>query len=453
MSWIYDDFTGTNGANPAGALWAITEPSSTTVDIQSNALRINVTGGAASKAPAVTSTIRLYGDPVDVQIDFSALAEGADYNYAGLAIWDNPTTKIAYIQAIQLSGAKKWRSAYNYGSWVYPTTVARTNNNGKLRLKRTGTTVETWYQDGGGNWTQLDTITGFVSAGTELEFHVVIFAGTGGNPTCTFDNMIVNEGAFITINGAATMPSITFTPGHITGAGGVQNFDTYAENTFPAPTIEASGNAAALIKADITLPAPVCIANTPAAAVFDASLPALECTGEVESSLVSNAVAVMPKPLCGGSCIAGSVVNAACSMPAIECAAETVEGISLTMPSWTFDAAGLTGSVGGLVGVLTALTALAGVVTSPRIDGAVEFKRLVVSAAGAHGSIGALAVETRRMRMAAAGFTYRADADLSMPIPVSRGSAYTVSENNHNPDGMIVPALHCYARLDRFTYA
>jgi len=148
MSWTYDDFTGTNGDNPDGSHWGITEPASTTVDIQSNALRMAVTGGATNKTAVVSSAINLYGDPVDIQVDFSALALGADNNVVDL-VFLSTTGKYVRIDLVQLSGAQKFRSGYNFGSgWTYPTTAARTNNNGKLRLKRIGTSVETWYQCG-----------------------------------------------------------------------------------------------------------------------------------------------------------------------------------------------------------------------------------------------------------------------------------------------------------------
>jgi len=196
MSWVYDLFTGTDGANPSTVSWTINEPANTTVDIQSNALRMAVTGGATNKSASVVPVINLYGDPVDVQVDFSALALGADNNVVAL-VFTNANAKYVLIEAIQISGVQKTRSGKNFtGSWTFPTTVNRTNNYGKFRLKRVGTTVETWYQDGGGAWTHLDTITGYVDASVGLVFYMTLFNSSGGgNPTCSFDNVIVNDGS------------------------------------------------------------------------------------------------------------------------------------------------------------------------------------------------------------------------------------------------------------------
>jgi hypothetical protein len=338
MSWTYDDFTGTNGDNPKSTHWAITEPSSTTVDIQSNALRINVTGGAASKAPAVTSTILLYGDPVDIQIDFSALTEGADYNYAGLAIWDNSSTKIAYIQAIQLSGAKKWRSAYNYGSWVYPTTSARTNNNGKLRLKRTGTTVETWYQDGGGSWTHLDTITGFLSAATELEFHAAVYAGTGGNPTCTFDNLVVNDGS-INLSGGMTAASLSM------GAFLHCSWTPYAELALPAPDISALGTASPLATAAFALPLPGCLADTPVQGKTSEALPPLSSDAAGNVSLVYEANITMPGADADGALFTGQVGNASAGMPPPSADILGGNAAAAALPAALMSSSGFSGSL------------------------------------------------------------------------------------------------------------
>jgi hypothetical protein len=281
------------------------------------------------------------------------------------------------------------------------------------------------------------------------------------------DNVVVNAGS-INLSGSMTAPALTInasgdaaalitvnqTLPALTINGFITNpFQSYAENTTPFLTINASGDAAALIKSDITLPALNINANTPAGTQTDITMPALESTGWGYSSIVSNVSASMPKPVCGGSCLVGSVANAACSMPALECIAETIEGISLTMPMWTGDAAGLTGNVGDINQVLTAMTESADLVSTPLIDGALNFPRPEISSAGLHGTIGDLAVVTRFLRIDAAGCTYRADTEnLSLPMLISSCAGYTESENKVHPKGIVLPVPTCAARIERFGY-
>jgi hypothetical protein len=359
MSWVYDLFTGTDGANPSTVSWTINEPANTTVDIQSNALRMAVTGGATNKSASVVPVINLYGNPVDVQVDFSALALGADNNVVAL-VFTNAAAKYVLIEAIQISGAQKFRSGYQFGSgWTYPTTVARANNNGKFRLKRVGTTVETWYQDGGGAWTQLDTITGYVDASVELIFYMTLFnLSGGGNPTCMLDNPVVNDG-YINLSGSMTAPSLTINAlGQVTRADGALtlpvpvvssfmqgNWAPYAELTLPVPVISSAGTASPLVTAAFALPPMRCSADTPVVGIILQSLPSMTAYAVGNVALVCGASMNMPRADAAGVLFTGQAGDVSAALPALTAHAGGGSIASVALPSATLSASGFSGTL------------------------------------------------------------------------------------------------------------
>lgn len=181
---VSDTFTASNGTDADKVKWT-TIKAGNALDIQSNKLHFNMS--VAGTYAYTKSKFRL---PInfDVQIDFSDFTSTAN-NGNGLVftIIDITGLYYAYIKVSYNTGNKFEFRYANGGAETY-TTIARTNNYGKMRLVRSGSSISFYYQDGGGAMTLYQTIVlfsadVFVQSGSYL---------AGGTLTGDVDNFLVN---------------------------------------------------------------------------------------------------------------------------------------------------------------------------------------------------------------------------------------------------------------------
>ncbi len=182
-----DPFTGADGSMPDTRKWEI----GGSPDIQNNMVEITNTPGSAEQ---IVSRRTFTGD-FDVQVDFSIInaptvnSFGCDF----LAFIDS--THAILIRAARFSGALYFQQAYiNGGSWQF-SQVSRTNNNGKLRIVRAGTSFSTFKVDGAGTFGEVSTTRTIGSAGNSVSI-VINNSIWDTNPaiTCRYDNYLINSG-------------------------------------------------------------------------------------------------------------------------------------------------------------------------------------------------------------------------------------------------------------------
>jgi hypothetical protein len=167
FSWQWgDEFTGTTGEPLDTSKWTVTDDTYAEIDIYNNQLRAHSTGlgGAGETGTAVWDAA--IEDDFTVILDFDIQAyRDQDDAQISLFVFDNnsfSTGNGAYFGVTRLSSADKWRyRVMTSGSWgATDTSTARSNDTGKIRIRRSGTTVKFDYKDGAaGAWTNKDSIT------------------------------------------------------------------------------------------------------------------------------------------------------------------------------------------------------------------------------------------------------------------------------------------------------
>lgn len=185
-----DNFDGDDGDPPNEYFWDTVFYSTHTgsINIQSNKLRFNITsGGNSQKTSYIKSLYKLEGD-FDIQLDFDSMTSTSDA-YCGLEVIHPNYSSYRYLVSVYLqSGARKFRTnIYNSGSMY-----SRTNNYGKIRLKRTGSNLYTYTIDGDGGWVARQS-----GSYTTLPALIYIFTtidNTNSTTTINFDNFKVNSG-------------------------------------------------------------------------------------------------------------------------------------------------------------------------------------------------------------------------------------------------------------------
>lgn len=193
-----DDFSGNNGDDPDTKKWTKVLSTNGAVSIQSNKLHEAISTGASSEYTRIKTNYVFEGD-FDIQIDFSSLSLGNNYNYAGCELkvypYDGDSNNQAYIKAGYHSshGGNMFMSYIKIGGTSTSTFTSRSNNNGKLRLVKSGGSITTYYQDGSGSWVPLDSKTGF-----HTKDYIVLLGlyspANNGNVSVNYDNFTVNSG-------------------------------------------------------------------------------------------------------------------------------------------------------------------------------------------------------------------------------------------------------------------
>jgi hypothetical protein len=190
---MYDDF--------APAKWTqTTTGTGVTIRQQNNRLEMQIAANASGSSISGKwdSTCQLRGD-FDLRVDWSlpgyvprssvrlALAAGdASIERTGLSANDFFTTGDYYIQ--QVAG-------------VYPGFVSTTDQSGKLRITRTGSTYRTFFQNSAGAWVQTAEGTGWFSGTGDVGFSLSAFTGQPAfvqqKVVVRFDNVLVQTGQLV----------------------------------------------------------------------------------------------------------------------------------------------------------------------------------------------------------------------------------------------------------------
>lgn len=182
--WCNDDFTGSD-SDPPGYQWTV---SGGDPDIQSNKLSMTTAGGGES----VTLTKTVSGD-FNAQVDFDITTFPTTNTWVFMLMARIDADHFAQFYASYDSG-KKFFATYENGGAPFYDEDPRTNNSGKLKIIRSGSTFYLYYRDGSGPWTLLDGQSYSLGSGdVELALGVNRW---GGTPTAigTFDNFVIHEG-------------------------------------------------------------------------------------------------------------------------------------------------------------------------------------------------------------------------------------------------------------------
>jgi len=194
-----DDFTGTDGAVPDQTLWRepnedlwapdLLYPFTTGVELEGGRLKMSQTDNNAFFTFAnLNSKFWISGD-FDIQVDIDVsdwVNSTGPSKEATLYLWASEADRISW----RFDGDTGFDANLSVSNvWDGAVQPARTNDFGKLRLIRTGTSVEFQYQDGAGSWTTAATKT--FSA---IDVMVSLFARFEDEPFETFfDNFTINS--------------------------------------------------------------------------------------------------------------------------------------------------------------------------------------------------------------------------------------------------------------------
>ena len=183
ISETNDTFTAISGSMPDISKWQAYDNND--VEIADNKLRFYIGG-------FVNAIFRLTGN-FDVQIDFDNLVcPNVDYNGAGVVVFIDAANQ-GYIRAGYVAaqnGVNFHGNSNVAGMWGAGGHVARANNYGKLRIIRSGASIETKYQDGGGGWVTLFN-QAWANGIVKIQFT------SSGNSTFNYDNFTVNSADYI----------------------------------------------------------------------------------------------------------------------------------------------------------------------------------------------------------------------------------------------------------------
>lgn len=197
-TWIDSDitgeeFTGVDGTTMNTSKWitnydlwsAPSEYDNVSVTIDNNQLAIQNSVAVIGRGTLV-SKFRITGD-LDIQIDWIGDDELSIYIWQDITSTENRSYVGANTTLI--------RSNSNIaGSWEGQTSVAKTNDYGKVRLVRTGSSLLSQYQDGTQAWQTLDTMTCVTT-----DVHIVLLSAftVAQINTGRFDNFVINAGSVI----------------------------------------------------------------------------------------------------------------------------------------------------------------------------------------------------------------------------------------------------------------
>jgi len=184
---VDDNFTGTDGDAPDTRLW---EVKAGTPTIQGNALRVRRDN---SIDDAVKTIFKISGN-LDVQVDFSSFTSAGNAGAFGIEI-NEDTDDRGYV-FIYSDGTSSYYSSAVYvaGTPTNGTPAATTDTSGKLRIVRSGSTINLYYWNGS-SWTLQQTATV-----TTSDVNIHIWTSTWAtNPACSalVDNFTVNSGTVV----------------------------------------------------------------------------------------------------------------------------------------------------------------------------------------------------------------------------------------------------------------
>lgn len=186
-----DTFTASNGTDADKIKWTTTKAGNA-LDIQGNELHFNMS--VVGSYAYAQSKFRLSGN-FDIQVDFSDFtASSTNENRIELVIQDITGLYDAVVQVTYDTGNKFGFRYKNGGASTY-VAIARTNTYGKMRLVRSGSSIDFYYQDGGGAMTLYQTIALF-SADVFVQFGSKL---NGGTLTGDLDNFVVNTLSPVTV--------------------------------------------------------------------------------------------------------------------------------------------------------------------------------------------------------------------------------------------------------------
>ena len=195
---LNDDFTSTDGNDPNSALWHKVLSTNGSISIQSNKLHESISTGTSSEYTRIITNYVLNAD-FDIQIDFSSLSLGNNYDDVGCELkifpYDGDSNNQVYIKAGYHSsqGGNMFMSSIRIGGSDTNTFANRNNSYGKLRLVKSDSAITTYYQDGDGNWVQLNSKTGFPTK----DYRIVLglySPANNGNISVDFDNFVITSG-------------------------------------------------------------------------------------------------------------------------------------------------------------------------------------------------------------------------------------------------------------------
>lgn len=222
-----DDFTGSDSDPPDPDKW--TETGSP--DIQGNELELSVVGSGTEDK--VTLKGNLTGD-FDVQVDFDlytySLVEGSG---ADLHVLISEGYEM-YLRRGYAGGDRYQRGYKNGGGWNY-TPVSTSDDTGKLRITRTGSTWHAYYYNAG--WIEVGS---GISIGVGAVQVWLTAANWTGDPDLTWraDNFTINAGCPGGIPGTTTTTSTTSTTTTELPDTYWTNFSEHSEDAIPSDWTE-----------------------------------------------------------------------------------------------------------------------------------------------------------------------------------------------------------------------
>lgn len=196
---VADDFDGTDEDEADARLWDVANNSATgIVEILTNKLRLSIPSTSSDESIVLTSKYLLTGD-FDIQIDYDLISYDPPSSSLSRLVDFRLEMDTGYFQIyVQMdsSGDHDTITASPADSWTLHETVYET---GKLRIKRVGSTVTTYYWTGtqwewagntsGHSFSDTDTSDAMVYLGITADFDA------GG--TTDLDNFTINEGTVV----------------------------------------------------------------------------------------------------------------------------------------------------------------------------------------------------------------------------------------------------------------
>ena len=197
---VDDNFSGADSSIYDSILWKIYEDSdvtynSKTIDIQGNKLNnaFDITDSGNIVRYGLESNFKLSGD-FDFEISVSDMTTDTRATYSMLTI-----TEIGGFTGPLSFSTNNWSSNYG-GSGTQ--SVARTNNFGKLRYVRSGSTVTAYVKDGNASsWTQINSVAALTTVDTSIRFYLYMDSLSGDSSpfvrSCKWDNFKLNSGTIV----------------------------------------------------------------------------------------------------------------------------------------------------------------------------------------------------------------------------------------------------------------
>lgn len=182
-----DDFTGVNGEAPNTYLWS---PITGSLSIESNKLRSVITNAIQNNKTG--SNFKISGD-FDIQVDYTLVSVTSidTWNVRLYAFTENYDDNIDIAR--RYGSGDFYFDSYNVDGGGYTTnSTATTNTTGKLRLRRVGSTVTSYYW-GGSDWVTLSASLSWVFDDVTVSIYCNT-ATTAQSHTADFDNFTVNSG-------------------------------------------------------------------------------------------------------------------------------------------------------------------------------------------------------------------------------------------------------------------